>query len=151
MATPWGPLQPLLALLEQKEADLDHRAQDAALVRALTQEDLSAAVRMASLEQLDAVLAYPTLGADRKPTALLLLLYVRVSKIEKRPEHSTYQLSVCVCARCIVPRRPPRWRCCSSAACRTRPRRSTWPRPPSWSTRPASSSTACLCPLRRRT
>lgn len=84
MTTPWGPLQSLQAQLQAQEADAAagpdgdarRKQQDAALARALAGDELAAAVKVASLEQLDLALAHAALGADRRPTALLYLLCV---------------------------------------------------------------------------
>jgi hypothetical protein len=84
MTTPWGPLQPLQAQLQAQEAEAAagsdggarRKQQDATLARALAGDELVAAVKTATLEQLDLALAHEALSAARRPTALLYLLCV---------------------------------------------------------------------------
>lgn len=87
MTTPWGPLQPLQALLLTQEdeaaaaasgadGEARRKQQDAALARALAGDEMAAAVKTSSLEQLDLALAHDTLVVEHRPTALLHLLCV---------------------------------------------------------------------------
>ncbi|GLE01343.1 hypothetical protein PINS_up010173 [Pythium insidiosum] len=83
----WGPLEPLRALLESDDAvadaEKDRRGADLALHRALTGEELSAALQLASLEQVDCALAHDALAVERKPLAALTLLAVKAQKLER--------------------------------------------------------------------
>ncbi|RLN95533.1 hypothetical protein BBJ28_00007484 [Nothophytophthora sp. Chile5] len=81
MAEPeWGPLQPVLALLAQEdgvaEGVLDRKQSDASLARALGSEELTAAVKAASLEQMDAALAHDALALQYAAASASLLLQV---------------------------------------------------------------------------
>lgn len=74
----WGPLQPILGLLTPEEGvndGVENRKQaDATLAQALVSEELTAAVRAASIAQLDAALAHEALAVERLPLSFLLLL-----------------------------------------------------------------------------
>lgn len=74
----WGPLQPILGLLtpEQGLNDgvEDRKQADATLAQALTGEELTAAVRAASIAQLDAALGHEALAVERLPLSVLMLL-----------------------------------------------------------------------------
>lgn len=85
MATAWGPLQPLLALLMaqlDEAADAEDggvgraKALDAALAREMAGDEMAAALKAAALEQLDAALAHDLLDGGSRPASQLILLYV---------------------------------------------------------------------------
>ncbi|KAE8911315.1 hypothetical protein PF005_g8962 [Phytophthora fragariae] len=82
----WGPLQPILGLLTPEEGvndGVENRKQaDATLAQALVSEELTAAVRAASIAQLDAALAHEALAVERLPLSFLLLLSAKAIKVE---------------------------------------------------------------------
>ncbi|KAF4318615.1 hypothetical protein BBO99_00007230 [Phytophthora kernoviae] len=79
----WGPLQPLLGLLTPEDTDNEDRKQaDATLAMALGSEELTAAIKTASIAQLDLVLTHDALAIDRKPLSFLLLLSAKTNKME---------------------------------------------------------------------
>ncbi|ETO68536.1 hypothetical protein F444_14658 [Phytophthora nicotianae P1976] len=74
-----GPLQPILLLLEDG-AVMDRKTLDMTLAQALSGEELTAAVRVASIAQLDQILDRETLSD--LPLSFLLLLSSKASKLE---------------------------------------------------------------------
>ncbi|ETL86639.1 hypothetical protein L917_13975 [Phytophthora nicotianae] len=74
-----GPLQPILLLLEDGAA-MDRKTLDMTLAQALSGEELTAAVRVASIAQLDQILDRETLSD--LPLSFLLLLSSKASKLE---------------------------------------------------------------------
>ncbi|ETP37761.1 hypothetical protein F442_14474 [Phytophthora nicotianae P10297] len=74
-----GPLQPILLLLEDGAA-MDRKTLDMTLAQALSGEELTTAVRVASIAQLDQILDRETLSD--LPLSFLLLLSSKASKLE---------------------------------------------------------------------
>ncbi|POM78788.1 COP9 signalosome complex subunit 3 [Phytophthora palmivora] len=74
----WGPLQPILALLEPEESALDRKLMDTTLSQALGGEELTTAVRAASIAQLDVALEH----TEQYPLSFLLLLAAKATKLE---------------------------------------------------------------------
>ena len=74
----WGPLEPLVALVVPSrgvnDGDGDRTLTDATLALALNSDELTAAVRAASIAQLDAALRHEVFTVDRLPLTCLLLL-----------------------------------------------------------------------------
>ncbi|KAG1684600.1 hypothetical protein DVH05_010655 [Phytophthora capsici] len=76
----WGPLQPLLSLLAPEGVIVN--MEDATLAQALGSEELTAAVRAASIAQLDVALGHEALAVERLPLSFLLLVSAKASKLE---------------------------------------------------------------------
>ncbi|OWZ23366.1 COP9 signalosome complex subunit [Phytophthora megakarya] len=74
----WGPLQPILALLETEDTAQDCKQMDATLAQALGGDDLTMAMRAASIAQLDAALG----RSEQYPASFLLLLTAKAAKLE---------------------------------------------------------------------
>jgi hypothetical protein len=101
--TEWGPLQPILALLSPEEGvndgSVDRKQADIALAAALGGDALSAAVRAASIDQLDVALSHEALAVERLPLSFLLLLYVCVRMWHIYTRILTV-VRCCLCGRC---------------------------------------------------
>ncbi|KAG6611333.1 COP9 signalosome complex subunit 3 [Phytophthora cinnamomi] len=86
MTMEWGPLQPILGLLTPEEGvndgAEDRKHADAALAMALVGEELTAALRAASIAQLDVALGHEALAVERLPLSFLLLLSAKSQKLE---------------------------------------------------------------------
>ncbi|KAL3661406.1 hypothetical protein V7S43_013609 [Phytophthora oleae] len=76
----WGPLQPLLSLLAPEGVIVS--MDDVTLAQALAGEELTAAVRTASIAQLDVALGHEALAVERLPLSFLLLVSAKASKLE---------------------------------------------------------------------
>ncbi|KAF4137713.1 PCI domain-containing protein [Phytophthora infestans] len=74
-----GPLQPIRSLLEDDVA-MGSKTRDATLSQALSGEELTAAVRAASIVQLDQILEHGTLAT--LPLSFFLLVSSKASKLE---------------------------------------------------------------------
>lgn len=81
----WGPLQLLQTLLDkdaaQPEGEKDRKQTDITLVRALSSDDGAQALKLASLDQIDLALAHDALTVERKPSCVMLLLYVNLQSL----------------------------------------------------------------------
>lgn len=84
----WGPLKILhdhLTAEEQfKDGEKDRKQTDLTLARMLGSDELVAAIKVASIEQLDLALAHDALAVERKPQSFFLLLYVASPPICER-------------------------------------------------------------------
>ncbi|KAH7474833.1 hypothetical protein PRIC1_013038 [Phytophthora ramorum] len=82
----WGPLQPIVSLLTPEEGVndgiVDRKQADATLAQALGGEELTSAVRAASIAQLDVALRHEALAVERLPLSFLLLLSAKANKLE---------------------------------------------------------------------
>ncbi|CAI5718942.1 unnamed protein product [Peronospora farinosa] len=87
----WGPLEPILSLLLPEEGVndgiVDRKQTDTTLAHALSGEELTAAVRLASIDQLDTALSHEVLNVERLPLSVLLLLSAKATKWE----HTNHQ------------------------------------------------------------
>lgn len=76
----WGPLQLLQTLLDkdaaQPEGEKDRKQTDLTLVRALSSDEGAQALKWATLDQIDLALAHEALTVERKPSCVMMLLYV---------------------------------------------------------------------------
>ena len=76
----WGPLQAIRRYLAPRpgasDGDVDPKCQDDRLAHALGGEELTEAIRAASIAQLDAVLSHDMFTVEHLPLSFLLLLCV---------------------------------------------------------------------------